>query len=145
AVVIVRRRRLCGKVSLQQRDDCRRQRVPRSALRCDPRATLGDDQPNTVARRPAMPRLSAASASPAMRPPPTSDVVLMSSGSASRASLRFGKLSMKLASAPPAANHVDVIRLTKPPNDDAYGEGNTTASSRKSAENPTRPLFVNCR
>src|SRR5437868_2158343 len=111
------------KVLSSDGERCRRQRVRHT-------------QPKTVASSPAMPSPSAASASPAMSPPPTSDVVLMSSGSASRASLRFGKLLTKLASAPPAANHVEVIRLTKPPNDDAYGEGSTTASSTKSVEKP---------
>src|ERR1700681_3833610 len=100
-------------------------------------------QPTKVAGRPAIPKPSAASASPAMSPPPTSEVVLMSSGSAGALFLSLGKLLTKLANTPPAANHADVSRLTKPPNDDAYGDGSTTASSRKSVLKPTLPALTN--
>src|SRR5438093_9193728 len=90
-----------------------------------------------------MPNASAASASPAMSPPPTSEVVLMSGGSATFSCFRLAKLLVRLATTPPAANHVDVGRLTKPPNDDAYGDGSTTASRRKSAANPVRLAAAN--
>src|SRR2546428_13511576 len=76
-------------------------------------------QLNTVASSPARPRPSAARASPAISPPPTREAVLMSSGSAGAWFFRLGMLLAMLATTPPAANHVDVGKLTKPPNDDA--------------------------
>src|SRR5436309_10975614 len=76
-------------------------------------------RPNAVASSPAMPKPNAANASPAIKPPPTSDVVFMSSGSAAPSVLRLGRLLSRLESAPPAANQPDVARLRNPPKDDA--------------------------
>src|SRR5271165_6189068 len=78
-----------------------------------------------------------------MSPPPTSEAVLMSSGSAAASSFFFGLLLAMLATTPPAANHEDVGRLTKPPKDDAYGDGKSTASRRKSVANPVRLALTN--
>src|SRR4029450_596653 len=100
-------------------------------------------QPSTVASNPAMPNPSAASASPALRAPPTNDAVLMSSGRAAGLSLRMGMLLSALASTPPPANHAEVGRLTKPPNDDAYGDGSNAESSTKSVANPTLVVSTN--
>ena len=66
----------------------------------------------------------------------------MSSGSASwrrRLSGAARSVLSALDTMPPAPNQSDVCRLTKPPNDDAYGEGSTTASSRKSVAKPAAP------
>ena len=75
-----------------------------------------------VAAKPIKPRPRAANASPAIRPPPTSDVELISLGSAALSlafPVRLVIVSTALATTPPAANHADVGRLTKPPNEDA--------------------------
>src|SRR5262252_919408 len=94
----------------------------------------------SVESNPMSPTLSAAMASPAMSPPPRSEAVLMSAGSApSASSFFFGQADMRLPTTPPAANHAEVARLRNRPKEDAYGDGSTTASSRKSIENPTRP------
>src|SRR5688572_16472888 len=92
------------------------------------------------AMRPARPRNSANNDSPAMRPPPTSDVDDMSSGNASPSpgeplcllGLRAESALMSDATMPPSPNHTDVVKPTKPPNDDAYGDAMMSASSVKS-------------
>src|SRR6185312_8805689 len=77
-----------------------------------------------------------------MRPPPKSDVLLMSSGTAPRAPGRFGLRNVlnALETMPPAPNQREVLRFTNPPNEDAYGEGNRKQSIAKSHAKPRRPL-----
>ena len=56
-----------------------------------------------------------------MSPPPKSEVLLMSSGSAFAFASRFGLKSAlkRLEAMPPPPNHSDVLRFTKPPNENA--------------------------
>ncbi len=80
---------------------------------------------NTVLNSPIIPIVSAASESPAISPPPTSDVVLMSDeiSPSPVAVSRPARLSLIVSqielTTPPAANHALVISSTNPPNDDA--------------------------
>ena len=91
-------------------------------------APVAARQPTTRPASAIRPRPSAASASPAIRPPPNSDVLLMSAGSSPSSparrvsSARAARASSRLATTPPAPSQSDVARLTKPPNDSAYGD-----------------------
>ena len=72
----------------------------------------------------------------------------MSLGSAdlpSAFSLRLANVSIMLALTPPAANQVEDGRLTKPPNDEAYGEGRMAESSAKSVAKPARLSAIHYR
>src|SRR5204862_6210147 len=75
----------------------------------------------SVDSSPATPRPSAASASPAIRPPPISDELLMSGGRPSSRACSASRVSVSsaLENTPPAPNHSAVCRLTKPPKDSA--------------------------
>src|SRR6202023_2314351 len=104
----------------------------------DARAPLlrgGDGQPSSVCARPIRPSVSAASASPAIRPPPTSEVGLMSDGNAAALPWLRPRCSLqvlyRLENVPPAANQADPDRFRKNPNAYAYGDGNRKASSTK--------------
>ena len=66
-----------------------------------------------------MPMPSAASASPAIRPPPTSDVVLMSSGSFACALYGLVSSYTKRACSPRGTTLADYNAMNTPPNDDA--------------------------
>ena len=74
-----------------------------------------------------IPSKSAAIESPAMRPPPTSEVVDMSSGSSSPATLasaffaaaRLARVFHADENTPPTPHQMLVVSSTKPANDDA--------------------------
>src|SRR4029078_9692247 len=78
-----------------------------------------------------------ASASPAINPPPTRDVVLMSVGTPSARDLagtaRPAAPFHVDEKTPPRPNHSEVVQSTNPPKLDAYGLGRRTASTTKSA------------
>src|SRR6185369_4958220 len=108
------------------------------------RRRLGALQPTTSDPSATRPSPSAASASPAIRPPPKSDVAVMSEGSApaspgaSRRLRRAARASIRLATTPPAPSQSDVAKLTKPPNESAYGDDSTVESRTKSTALPLR-------
>ena len=89
--------------------------------------------------------LNAASESPPINPPPMSDIVLMSAGispsTGPASGFRFGKVSKSELIIPPNPNQIVVGKLTKPPNDEAYGLGMTMASRMKSVTFPVGELL----
>src|SRR5881394_609020 len=76
-----------------------------------------------VPTSPTIPSPRAARASPAMRPPPRSEVLLMSEGRSSSDFPLGARVFHKLETMPPAPNQTEVPRFTKPPNENAYGDG----------------------
>src|SRR4051812_17812162 len=90
------------------------------------------------ASRPMMPSVRKAIASPAIRPPPMSDMVLMSlprSGSVPEPPARRRRAAQFQTEEkmPPAPNQNEVHHSTKPPKLEAYGLGMMIASRMKSA------------
>src|SRR5947208_958801 len=95
-----------------------------------------------------MPTLNAASESPAIKPPPTSDIVLMSAGRSPSetflpAASFFWPTSKSEDPTPPAVHQRTAGSSTKPPKDEAYGLGSTTASMRKSVVLPPNEVSAN--
>src|SRR6516225_3320943 len=81
-----------------------------------------------------------------MRPPPSSDGVLMSAGSSSPCSSGGGPEGRRLSSeltTLPAANQRQVEKSRNPPVDEAYGLASTTASSSQPTAAPTAPEATN--
>src|SRR5712671_5532015 len=89
-----------------------------------------------------MPKHRAAKESPAINPPPTSEVVLMSAGnSPSTGALLLGLIMSRIVSyneeiTPPPAHQYRVFSSTNPPKDEAYGLGRINASRTKSVARP---------
>src|SRR6266513_1455848 len=103
-----------------------------------------------VCNNPQIPRLSADRESPAIIPPPMSEVVLMSAGISpsagfgSRAFRFFCASSKSDPMTPPRPYQKTGSGSKKPPNEDAYGLGMMTESRTKSVARPVRPPLANC-
>src|SRR4051794_29511052 len=93
----------------------------------------------TVLSNPLIPTVSAARESPAISPPPMSEVVLISAGTSPSAGLVGFFVANRSNSpliTPPAANQMVVGSSTNPPKEEAYGLGKITASNTKSLTCP---------